>query len=140
MRRVWNRAAVAMVAGAVSYSFTSVRAMAADAGEDLKLLRQELAKQRAYVEQLEKRFEAQEAKLASKEKADAVEKAKAPSIEAGYDDGFYIRSKDKPFSLVATGSRSSVTRSISRTTVDTTRTSMSAWRAWRSRVTSSIPS
>ena len=76
MRMIWSRVAVALVAAAVSYSFTSGKASAADAGEDLKLLRQELAKQRAYVEQLEKRFEAQEAKLAAKEKADAVEKAK----------------------------------------------------------------
>ena len=106
MKVEWSRLAIAMVAAAVSYSFsglTTGKALAADAGEDLKLLRQELAKQRAYVEQLEKRFEAQEAKLAAKEKVDAVEKAKAPSLEAGYDGGFYIRSKDKPFSLVVNG-------------------------------------
>lgn len=103
MRKILGRVAVAMVAAAVSWGIPLPRAMAAESAEELKILRQELAKQRAYVEQLEKRFEAQEAKVAAKEKADAVEKAKAPNIEAGYDDGFYIRSKDKPFSLVANG-------------------------------------
>ncbi|HEX9455388.1 MAG TPA: hypothetical protein VGA27_13530 [Candidatus Binatia bacterium] len=104
MRRVWSRAAVAMVAAAVSYSFTEGRGIAADSGgEDLKILRQELTKQRAYIEQLEKRVEAQESKNEARAKAQAEAIAKLPAIEAGYDDGFYIRSKDKPFSLVANG-------------------------------------
>ena len=93
--------AVAVVAGAVGYSFTLSPTLAQDAGEDLKLLRQELAKQRAYIEQLEKRVESQEAKNEARAKAQAEAIAKLPAIEAGYDDGFYIRSKDKPFSLVA---------------------------------------
>ncbi len=101
MRRVWDRVAVAVVAGAVGYSFTLSPTLAQDAGEDLKLLRQELAKQRAYMEQLEKRVESQEAKNEARAKAQAEAIAKLPAIEAGYDDGFYIRSKDKPFSLVA---------------------------------------
>src|SRR4249920_52800 len=101
MRRVWDRVAVAVVAGAVGYSFALSPTLAQDAGEDLKLLRQELAKQRAYMEQLEKRVESQEAKNEARAKAQAEAIAKLPAIEAGYDDGFYIRSKDKPFSLVA---------------------------------------
>jgi len=101
MGRVWDCVAVAIVAGAVGYSFTSARAMAAEAGEDLTVLRQELAKQRAYIEQLEKRVEAQEAKGEARAKAQAEAIAKLPAIDAGYDGGFYIRSKDKPFSLVA---------------------------------------
>ncbi len=103
MRKLWSRAAVALVSGVVSCSLTAVGALAADAAEDLKLLRQELAKQRAYIELLEKRVDAQESKLAAKEKADALEKAKSPNLEAGYNDGFYIQSKDRPFSLVANG-------------------------------------
>jgi hypothetical protein len=99
MRSVWDRVAIAMVAGAVGYGATA--AMAQEAGEDLKLLRQELAKQRAYIEQLEKRVESQEAKNEARAKTQAEAIAKLPVIEAGYDDGFYIRSKDKPFSLVA---------------------------------------
>jgi len=101
MRSVWGRVAVAVVAVAVSYSWVSERAMAADTGEDLKLLRQELAKQRAYIEQLEKRVESQEAKNEARAKAQAEVIAKLPAIDAGYDGGFYIKSKDKPFSLVA---------------------------------------
>ena len=58
-----------------------------------------MAKQRAYIEQLEKRVVAQEAKGEATAKAQAEVVAKLP--EVGYDGGFYIRSKDKPFSLVA---------------------------------------
>lgn len=103
MRGLWERAAAAIVAGALILSVGSRLALAADAGEDLKLLRQELAKQRAYIEQLEKRVESQEAKNEARAKAQAEAIAKLPAIEAGYEDGFYIRSKDKPFSLVANG-------------------------------------
>ncbi len=103
MRGAWDRVAIAMVAGAVSLGFTSGWSIAAESAEDLKLLRQELAKQRAYIEQLEKRVESQEAKNEARAKAQAEAIAKLPAVEAGYDDGFYIRSKDKPFSLVANG-------------------------------------
>ncbi len=77
--------------------------IAAESAEDLKLLRQELAKQRAYIEQLEKRVESQEAKNEARAKAQAEAIAKLPAVDAGYDDGFFIRSKDKPFSLVTNG-------------------------------------
>jgi len=103
MRREWNRAVVALIAGAVSYGLVSGRGMAADSGEDLKLLREELAKQRAYIEQLEKRVESQEAKNEARAKAQAEAIAKLPAIDAGYDGGFYLKSKDKPFSMVANG-------------------------------------
>ena len=103
MKGAWDRAAIALVAGAVSLGFTSGWSIAAEPAEDLKLLRQELAKQRAYIEQLEKRVESQEAKNEARAKAQAEAIAKLPAVEAGYDDGFYIRSKDKPFSLVTNG-------------------------------------
>jgi len=103
MRKVLARAAVAMVAAAVGVGIASTQAIAAESAEDLKLLRQELAKQRAYIEQLEKRVESQEAKNEARAKAQAEAIAKLPAIDAGYDDGFFIRSKDKPFSLVANG-------------------------------------
>lgn len=47
MRRVWSRVAAAMVVGVIDYSFTAGQALAAGAGEALKLLRKVLAKQRA---------------------------------------------------------------------------------------------
>jgi len=104
MRRIWDRVAVALMAAAVGLGSGPGRAIAADAGaDDLKILREELAKQRAYTELLEKRLDAQEAKNEARAKAQAETIAKLPVIEAGYDDGFYIRSKDKPFSLVANG-------------------------------------
>ncbi|MBM4261538.1 MAG: hypothetical protein FJ145_08910 [Deltaproteobacteria bacterium] len=81
----------------------TARGFAGEADLDLKVLREELAKQRAYIEQLEKRVQAQETKGEAQAKAQAEALAKLPAIEAGYEDGFYIRSKDKPFSLVANG-------------------------------------
>ena len=57
-----------------------------------------MSKQRAYIDQLEKRVQAQEAKGEATAKAQAEIVAKLP--EAGYDGGFYLRSKDKPFSIV----------------------------------------
>ena len=103
MRKTLARVAVAIVAATVGAGIPSTRATAAESAEDLKLLRQELAKQRAYIEQLEKRVESQEAKNEARAKAQAEAIAKLPAVEAGYDDGFYIRSKDKPFSLVTNG-------------------------------------
>jgi len=95
------RIIASFLAGVCGFIVTSGLSIAAEADEDLKQLRQELSKQRAYIEQLEQRVQAQEAKgeAAAKAQADAI--AKLPQIEAGYDGGFYIRSKDKPFSLVA---------------------------------------
>lgn len=101
MGRVCVRSAVAMVAAAVVFNLSVAQSNAAEVNEDLKLLRQELAKQRAYTEQLEKRIDAQEVKNEARAKAQADALAKLP--EVGYDDGFYIRSKDKPFSLVTNG-------------------------------------
>ena len=103
MRKTLARVAVAVVAATVGAGIPSTRATAAESAEDLKLLRQELAKQRAYIEQLEKRVESQETKNEARAKAQAEAIAKLPAVEAGYDDGFYIRSKDKPFSLVTNG-------------------------------------
>ena len=62
MRKTLARVAVAVVAATVGAGIPSTRATAAELAEDLKLLRQELAKQRAYIEQLEKRVESQETK------------------------------------------------------------------------------
>ena len=95
------RIAAGFVVGVLGLMVMSGRAGAAEANEDLKQLRQELAKQRAYIERLEQRVDAQEAKGEATAKAQAEAIAKLPQIEAGYDGGFYFRSKDKPFSLVA---------------------------------------
>lgn len=66
---------------------------------EIEQLRRELAEHRKYIQSLEKRLEAQEGKV-----AEAAKAAKAlPAIEAGYNDGFYIKSKDKPFSMVFNG-------------------------------------
>jgi len=97
------RVAAGFLAGALGVFGSASRGISAEADEELRQLRQELATQRAYVEQLEKRVQAQEAKGDAREKATAEALAKLPAIEAGYDDGFYIRSKDKPFSLVTNG-------------------------------------
>jgi hypothetical protein len=68
-------------------------------GSEIEQLRRELAEHRKFIQSLEKRLEAQEGKV-----AEAAKAAKAlPAIEAGYDDGFYIKSKDKPFSMVFNG-------------------------------------
>jgi phosphate-selective porin OprO/OprP len=66
-------------------------AWAAQQSNEIEQLRRELAEHRRYVESLEKRLQAQETK------------AKEPAIEAGYNDGFYIKSKDKPYSMVVNG-------------------------------------
>jgi hypothetical protein len=66
-------------------------AWAAQQSSEIEQLRRELAEHRKYVESLEKRLQAQEIK------------AKEPAIEAGYDEGFYIKSKDKPYSMVFNG-------------------------------------
>ena len=97
------RIAAGFFVAALGLIITSGRGVAAEPDEDLKQLRQELSKQRAYIEQLEKRVQAQEAKGEATAKAQAEALAKLPAIEAGYDGGFYIRAKDKPFSLVANG-------------------------------------
>ncbi len=68
---------------------------AAEVGEEMKQLRRELAEQRKHTEVLEKRMQELEAKATAKEKE--------PALEAGYDDGFYIKSKDKPYSMVFNG-------------------------------------
>jgi hypothetical protein len=94
---VWwcaGRLAVGSVCAAL-FHFAVSAAGAAQQGSDIDQLRRELAEHRKYIESLEKRLEAQEAKAAAK--------AKEPALEAGYDDGFYIRSKDKPFSMVFNG-------------------------------------
>lgn len=100
-QRIRRRAGVR--AGLLALLLAATPGFAAEADPNLKILREELAKQRAYIEQLEKRVQAQEAKGEAQAKAQAEALSKLPAIEAGYDDGFYIRSKDKPFSLVANG-------------------------------------
>lgn len=89
--------------GVFGLLLAAAQGFSAEVNPDLKMLREELAKQRAYIEQLERRVNAQEAKGEAQAKAQAEAIAKLPQIEAGYDDGFYIRSKDKPYSLVANG-------------------------------------
>jgi hypothetical protein len=74
------RIAAGFVVGVLGLMVMSGRAGAAEADEDLKQLRQELAKQRAYIEQLEKRVEAQEAKGEATAKAQAEAIAKLPQI------------------------------------------------------------
>ena len=105
MRRISFRTMAGIFAGVPAVVFCSGLAMAAESTDDLKQLRQELSKQRAYIEQLEKRLETQEAKAEAKDKTDARERAQAKAdslnIDAGYNDGFYIRIKNRPFSLVA---------------------------------------
>lgn len=81
--------------GAALFHVAVPTAGAAQQGSDIEQLRRELAEHRKYIESLEKRLEAQETKAAAKEKE--------PALEAGYDDGFFIRSKDKPFSMVFNG-------------------------------------
>jgi hypothetical protein len=98
MDRLRVRWAAGICAGVVGVFLTSSYGLAAEADGDLKVLREELSKQRAYIEQLEKRVQAQEAKGEATAKAQAEIVAKLP--EAGYDGGFYLRSKDKPFSIV----------------------------------------
>jgi hypothetical protein len=109
MGRVLVRIVAGFLAGVCGFVIASGSVIAAEADEDLKQLKEELAKQRAYIEQLEKRVQAQEAKGEVQAKAQAEALAKLPAIEAGYDSnwsqdssgGFYIRAKDKPFSLTA---------------------------------------
>jgi hypothetical protein len=62
-------------------------------------LRRELAEHRKFIQSLEKGLEAQEGKVAEAAKAGKA----LPAIEPGYDDGFYIKSKNKPFSMVFNG-------------------------------------
>jgi len=95
--RVRRRAGICV--GVLGLLIASSQAIAAEADQDLKLLREELSKQRAYIEQLEKRVQAQETKAEARAKEQAEALAKLPAIEAGYEDGFYLRSKDKPYSL-----------------------------------------
>jgi hypothetical protein len=86
-------------AGLFGLFLSTGHGIAAEVDVDLRQLREELAKQRAYIDQLEKRVQAQESKGEATAKAQAEMISKLP--EVGYDGGFYIRSKDKPFSLVA---------------------------------------
>ena len=62
---------------------------------EVEQLRRELAEYRKHIQALEKRLDEQEAK--------AVAKEKEPALEAGFDDGFYIRTKNRPFSMVFNG-------------------------------------
>ena len=89
-----KRAVVGFLLGVLAQAVSPVLGISAEVSE-IEQLRRELAAQRKYVESLEKRLDAQEAK--------AVAKEKDPGIEAGYDEGFYVKSKDKPFSLVING-------------------------------------
>ena len=73
------------------------RGFAAEAEEEMKLLRRQMAEQQKTMKVLEKRMHDLEAKLETKGKAREFE---AKDI---YDNGFYIRSKDKRFSLVTNG-------------------------------------
>ena len=86
-----RRVIVGLVAGMLVQASIPTIGVSADSSE-IEQLRRELAEHRKYVESLEKRLQTQEEKL-----------AKDPGIEAGYDDGFFVKSKDKPFSLVVNG-------------------------------------
>ena len=94
MRWCVSRLVISAVCAAL-FQFAFAAVCAAQQGSDIEQLRRELAEHRKYIESLEKRLEAQEAKAAAKDKD--------PGIEAGYDDGFFIKSKDKPFSMVFNG-------------------------------------
>ena len=59
---------------------------------DIEQLRRELAEHRKYIQGLEQRLDAQEKKV-----------KELPAIEAGYNDGFYVKSKDQPYSMVFNG-------------------------------------
>jgi len=80
-----------MLVGMLAQASIPTAGISADASE-IEQLRRELAEHRKYVESLEKRLQSQEEKL-----------AKDPGIEAGYDDGLFIKSKEKPFSMVFNG-------------------------------------
>ncbi len=73
------------------------RGFAAETGEEVRLLRRQLAEQQQFMNAMEKRLKQLEAKSASEGKKREFE---ADEI---YDNGFYIRSKDKRFSLVING-------------------------------------
>jgi hypothetical protein len=94
MRWCVSRLVIGCVCAALSHVAVPT-AGAAQQGSDIEQLRRELAEHRKYIESLEKRLAAQETKAAAKEKE--------PALEAGYDDGFYIKSKNKPFSMVFNG-------------------------------------
>jgi len=68
---------------------------AAQGEDELVRMRRELGEQRRLMEAMEKRMQELEAKAAAKEKE--------PALAAGYDGGFYIKSKDKPYSMVFNG-------------------------------------
>ena len=59
---------------------------------DIEQLRRELAEHRKYIQGLEQRLDTQEKKV-----------KELPAIEAGYNDGFYVKSKDQPYSMVFNG-------------------------------------
>ncbi|MCZ6623542.1 MAG: porin [Deltaproteobacteria bacterium] len=90
MRKLW-------VMGVMLAVITAGQGFAAEAEEEMRLLRRQMAEQQKTMKVLEKRMHALEGKLEAKGKEDGFE---AKDI---YDNGFYIRSKDKRFSLVMNG-------------------------------------
>jgi hypothetical protein len=89
-----TRAVIGLLLGVLVQAISPVAGISAEVNE-IEQLRRELAEHRKYVESLEKRLESQEAKAAAK--------GKDPGIEAGYDGGFFVKSKDKPFPMVVNG-------------------------------------
>ena len=71
------------------------KVLAAQGEDELARMRRELGEQRRLMEAMEKRMQELEAKAAAKEKE--------PALAAGYDGGFYIKSKDKPYSMFFNG-------------------------------------
>lgn len=91
LRLFGRRSAAGFLLGVLAQLGMPAAGISAEVSE-LEQLRRELAEHRKYVESLEKRLQSQEAKAASD-----------PGIEAGYDGGFFVKSKDKPFSMVFNG-------------------------------------
>jgi phosphate-selective porin OprO/OprP len=92
IRTRW-RCARKLAAGFLGVAFQlSLPALGSAQTSDIEQLRRELAEHRKYIQGLEQRLDAQEKKAKD-----------LPAIEAGFDDGFYIRAKDKPYSMVFNG-------------------------------------
>jgi Phosphate-selective porin O and P len=97
IRFVWRCAQKILLGSLSGLTLALVPNVAGAQQSEIEQLRRELLEQKKYIQSLEKRLDAQEAKTTE------VAKAKAPSVEAGYDNGFYIKSPDKPYSMVFNG-------------------------------------
>ena len=93
--RLRRNALAAFIVGLLFAVIPMSLGFGAEVEEEMRQLRRELAEQRKHTQALEKRMQELEARATAKEKE--------PALEAGYDGGFYIKSKDKPYSMVFNG-------------------------------------